>query len=385
MINSEKGIDRLKILVSICMAAIIMWLSSAAVWGTANKAVKYTLQKAVDVAVETSPTLKLYDEKIKLAERRLNMANSAAKVAPEKYWSTDAQRVSNKNEELLYPLQRESELTELKWQRQNYEKKLRNDVAMLYYQILQIKNYLDNQDSVITRAKVEYDTMAKKVKAGLATETILLSYEIAVSDAETMLKTYQRDLDNLYISLNEKLGQSFDTKITLAAAVLPDEELRIDSIDKLAAEVVAASHDVAKFETDKLLTKTKYDILYQYSYYRPAECDTLEDSLLNSDYSIRDQKVAVELKVRSDYNTLLNLKDEIAIKKMDYEQKIKLLDIAQKRYELGMSTYLDLLKTQGERDTALINYDKARLDYYSALQSFKLYIDPVVLDTIANN
>ncbi len=368
-------------LVSISMAAVIICLSSVTVWGAASRPVKYSLQKAIDVAVETSPSLKLFNEKIKLAERRLNMAVATSKVAPEKYWSTDAQHVSNKNEELLYPLQRQSELTELKWQKQNYEKKLRNDVVMLYYQILQVQKYIDNQKSVINRAMLEYDTMAKKVEAGLGTETILLSYEIAVNDAQTMLKTYERDLDNLYINFYERLGLAFDTTVTLVASVLPEEDLRIDSIDKLAEEVVAASHDVAKLETDKLITKTKYDILYQYSYYRPDECDTLEDSLLNSDYSIRDQKVAVELKVRSDYNNLLNQKDDVTIKKMEHEQKVRLLEIAQKRYDLGMSTYLDLLRAQGERDTALINYDNARLDYYVALQAFKLYIDPVVLDT----
>ena len=205
-----------------------------------------------------------------------------------------------------------------------------------------------------------------------------MSYDIVVNESQALLKTYQRDLDILYINFNEKLGLAPDTMVNLSSAILPNEELSINSIDKLAKKVVAASHDVAKLETDKELIKIEHDILYEYSDYIPDDCDTLEDSLLNSDYSIRDQKVAVELKVRSDYNNLLNLKDDTTIRMMEYDQKVKLLEIAQKRYDIGMSTYLDVLKAQGERDTALVGYDKARLDYYSALQSFKLYIDPVV-------
>lgn len=373
-----KSVNRLKRLVSISMAAAIVCFSSVAVWGAESRTEGYTLKKAVDTAVENSPSLKLLDEKIKLAQRRYSTAIEDSKEARYKPWTSDEQHVSNKKEELLYPLQKESELSQLEWERQNSEKKLRNDVAMLYYQILQAKKHLDNQASAITRAEVEYDEMVKKVQVGLATETLLMSYNIVVNESQALLNTYQRDLDILYINFNEKLGLAPDTMVNLSSAILPNEELSINSIDKLAKKVVAASHDVAKLETDKELIKIEHDILYEYSDYIPDDCDTLEDSLLNSDYSIRDQKVAVELKVRSDYNNLLNLKDDTTIRMMEYDQKVKLLEIAQKRYDIGMSTYLDVLKAQGERDTALVGYDKARLDYYSALQSFKLYIDPVV-------
>lgn len=373
-----KSVNRLKSLVSISMLMAIVCFSSVAVRGAESRTEGYTLKKAVDAAVENSPSLKLLDEKIKLAQRRYSTAIKDSKEARYKSWTSDEQHVSNKKEELLYPLQKESEINKLEWERQNSEKKLRNDVAMLYYQILQAKKHLDNQSSAITRAEVEYDAMAKKVRAGLATETLLMSYDIVVNESQALLNTYQRDLDILYINFNEKLGLVPDTIVNLSSATLPDEELSINSIDKLANKVVAASHDVAKLETDKELIKIEHDILYEYSDYIPDDCDTLEDSLLNSDYSIRDQKVAVELKVRSDYNNLLNLKDDTTIRKMEYDQKVKLLEIAQKRYDIGMSTYLDVLKAQGERDTALVGYDKARLDYYSALQSFKLYIDPVV-------
>lgn len=367
----------LKKIVSMCIVLTLLWSSTLIAWGAQSRPVKYTLEKAMDAAVENSSSLKLLEDKIKLAERRYNMAVAASKVAPEKYWSTDAQHVSNKNEELLFPLQREEELKELKRQMQYTEKQLRIDVASLYYKILQTQSYIEEQDNIISRAKMEYEAMKKKVATGVQAQSMLLSYEISVKDAEAKLTAYQRDISNLYMSFNESLGLGLDVVVAFANAELPEVNFHVDDVDKLALDVVAASHDVKKLETEKLITKTKYDILYQYSFYRPDECDALEDSLLNSDYSIRDKKIAVELKVRSDYNDLLNLGDEIAITKMDYELKGKLLDIAQTKYELGLSTYLDFAKAEGEKDAALISYNKAKLDYYIAAQSFLLYIDPV--------
>lgn len=369
-----------KKLISIGTILVMVWMMTSASLGAQSGTVKLSLEQAIDIAVENDQTLKLTDEKIKLAERRYNTAIAISKDAPSKYWGSDAQHISNKNEELLYPLQREADLNELKWKKQNLESKLRIDVTKLFYQILQKQLSLENQKSIISRAKVEYDSMKKKVQSGILTDSALLSYEILVSEAETTLKAIQRDLDNLNINLNEKLGFALDVVVVLSKTELPAENLNIASIDKLVADVVAASHDIKKLESDKLIDKTKYDILYQNSYNTPAECETLENDLLNYDYSIRDKKVAVELKVRVDYNNLLNLMDDITIRKLDYDQKVKLLEIEKKRHELGLSTYLDYVKVQGNVDAALVDLCGAQLNYYVAVQDFKLYIDPVKME-----
>ena len=371
----------MKKLLSFLLVIVMICLSTSAVWGAERKPAKITLQSAIDTALKNDGSLKLLDDKIKLAERRYNMAVAAAKLAPDKTWSSDTQRINNKLEELLYPLQKEADLNEFLWQKSNSEKKLRIDVTLLYFQILQSQRYIDNQNNIVSRTKAEYESIQKKVKSGIVTETMALSYEIAVKNAETVLKGYERDLGNLKSSLNQKMGNALDAEILLTETKLPNEIVDIDSIEDLAVQTVTESHDVKKLENNKLLTKTRYDVLYRYSYIRPDECDTLEDSLLNSDYDIRDKKVAVELKIRQDYNNILNLKDDITIKQMDYDQKVKLAEISKKKYDLGMSTYLDYLSAQNDVGTAEVDLNNAQLEYYKAVQSFRMYIDPVELKT----
>lgn len=374
----QGGIDMKKV-TSLLIVLVMVCLTATVVSGAGNKPVKLTLESAVESAVKNDQSLKLLDEKIKLAERRYNMAVAVAKAAPEKYWATEAQHISNKNEELLYPIQREAELNDLKWQRSNLEKKLKTDVTVLYYQILQSQRYIENQNSIIAKSKEEYKAIQKKVQSGMLSESMLMSYEIAVKNSEITLKGYERDISNQKFSFNQKLGNALETEISLAETRLPLETVDIDSIENLVAAVIKESHDVKKLESNKLINKTKYDILVQYSYYRPDECETLEDSLLNIDYDIRDKKAAVELKVRQDYNSILNLKDDISIKQMDYDQKVKLLEISKKKYELGMTTYLDYLDAQSAVDTARVELNNIQLDLYKAVQSFKMYIDPVGL------
>lgn len=365
---------------SIIITVIVVLIMTSTVWAAQNGNVTISLDEAIKTAIENDQQLKLTDEKIKLAQRRYNSAVAIAKDAPDKYWSTDAQHVANKNEELLYPLQRETELNELKWQRKNLERKLRIEITKLYYQILQKQQSLNNQKSAISRTKAEYDSMKKKVEAGILTDSTLLSYELAMNEADLALKKIQTDLDDFNINFNDRLGVSLDTVVILKKTDLPTESVSVTSIDELAAEVVAASHDIKKLEANKLIDKTKYDILRQYYYNTPDECETLEDKLLNYDYDIRDKKVAVELKIRQDYNNLLNLKDDITIKELDYNQKLKLMEIEKKKSDLGLSTSLDYIRAVGNRDDAFFSLNSARLSYFIAILDFKSYIEPLIID-----
>ena len=106
----------------------------------------------------------------------------------------------------------------------------------------------------------------------------------------------------------------------------------------------------------------------------PDTADTLEDKILNTDYSIRDEKVAVEYKIRSDYNSILNLYDDITIKKMDCEKTQKLLEVAKVKYDIGNITFLDYMKALTDVDNASEAYEQSWLDYYTAVLNFKNYV-----------
>lgn len=365
-----------KVKVSIIIALTAAFLLSSVSWAAGSSKAALSLKKATETAVENDRTLKLTDEKIKLAQRRYNSAVMYSKDAPDKYWSSDAQHVANKYEELLYPLQRETELNELKWQRQYLEDKLRIDVTKLFLRIQQKQRALENQKSIISRAEEEYQAMKKKVESGFMTDTDLRAYEVTIDEAKTRLDSIQRELDNLAADFNDKLGLPYETEVKLKLTALPEESLEIPSIGEIAVIVAENSQDVKALESDKLIDRTKYDIIRRYSYTLPDEYEVLEDSLLNYDYEIRNKKVSVELKVRSDYNNLLNLEDDIKISELNYNQMVRLAEIEKKRMELDISTQLDYIRAEENRDNAYVALCEAKLNYYIALQDFKFLISP---------
>lgn len=351
------------------------------VWAENSDVASITLSQAVESAIKNDKSLKLFDDKIDLAKRRYNYALSMAKDAPDKYWGNDAQHIANKKEEILYPLQRKATLDSLVWERQNSENNLRIEVTRQYFQILQKEQTLANQENIISLNNKEYETRKNQMDLGNITESTLLQYEMAVNNAEITLQSLQNELDNMFITFNDTTGVSLDTKVSLQNIDLPAVNMKIDSVDKLAESVVASSHDVQKMVSDQQLKKTENEILHQYSMFKlPDECESLENDILNLDYDILNKKADIELKVHTDYNNLLNLGDDISIKKLDYDYKTKLYDIAKKKYDLGMITYLDCIKAEGEKDNALIDYKLAQLTYYIAYEQFKLYISPATIE-----
>jgi outer membrane protein TolC len=99
-----------------------------------------------------------------------------------------------------------------------------------------------------------------------------------------------------------------------------------------------------------------------------------EDKATDLSFSIIDQQRTVEQKIRTDYNNILNLRNEINIQKLSYDMAKKKYDIDKLKYDKGLITVIDYLKTSGELDSALVAYNKAQLDYYTGVQDFKNYI-----------
>ena len=129
-------------LIIITAFALTLTAQSWAVTATANT---IGLQGAIDSAIKNNTNIKLTDDKIKVAERRYNTAVAVGKTAATKYWGSDQQRIANVKEETLYPMQREDELNDLKWQKDDITKKLKLDVSKLYYQALDKQAAADGQ------------------------------------------------------------------------------------------------------------------------------------------------------------------------------------------------------------------------------------------------
>lgn len=362
-----------KVCVHIAIGAMLVTIP-AQTWAAGVTPRNINLKDAVDTAISANTSIKLIDDRIKLADTRYQQAVTVSKDAAKKYWGSDITHIANKKEEILYPLQRENDLNELKWEKDNTAKQLQLDITKLYNQILIKQKSIDLQVNAIKSAKDQYSSANSQVQAGVITQTTLLPLDIAIQEAETTLATLQRDKAKLVMDLDKKVGLDINQPLALKYADIPHDEFTVADITKLVGDVVSTAHSVIKLENDKMLDESEYDILESYSATdKPAGSEDLEDKILNLGYSIRDEKIAVEYKIRSDYNNILNLFDDITIKKMDYDKTQKLMEVAKVKYDIGNINFLDYMKALSDTDNASEAYEQSWLDYYTAVLDFKNY------------
>lgn len=367
-----------RIMVIIIVLSVLLLQMTATAATTGSKAKTLSLQDAIDTGIANNSSVKLTAEKIFLAERSLRTANTNSKQIKGDYGTTSNERIANAKTEILYPLQKEAALNNLKWDMENTKRALGLDITKLYYQVMLKQQQIDMQIINLDRAKAEYDIKKKHVEAGTLTESSLLSYKITIDEASTYLATLQRDINKQVMDMNALTGLDINQPLNFKKQAIPNTEFYISNIEQLITDVTKSSHSIEKLESDRYLAEKERDITNGYAIVEtPDEIDDLMEKVLNLDYSIRDAKLSVEYNIRSGYNNLLNLKDDITIKKLNLDKEIKLLEVAKAKYNVGLINTLEYQKAQADRDSAQINHSQSLLDYFLAVEQFKMDIYPV--------
>ncbi|MCR4436281.1 MAG: TolC family protein [Clostridiales bacterium] len=367
-----------RVLCSILAAVLMAGSLSSAGFAADSGSKAYSLQELIDHAVKSSADLSLYEDKIKVAQRRVAEAKARSEYAAQNFTSPYDQTLEHKKEQLLYPLQRQAELEQLQWEKDDKTRRLKLDITRLYYQILLKQQQIEKQSAAVERAKNEYQAQKKKVELGTAADSTLLPLEIAQEQAVAKINTLQKDKDKLVMDMNNTAGFSLDQPLTLKQADLPEADLGTPDLDKIIAGLLSSKYSLKKIQNDKAVTEQERWLTASFNTSgspNDSAVNALDDKLLNAGYDLRDEKINIEYKVRSDYNTVQNLKDDITIKKLEYDKAVKLADTAKLRYDLGLVSALDYQKAQGDVDDAWTAYQQARLDYYMAVQEFKDYIE----------
>jgi len=330
------------------------------------------LNSFIDEVTKVNAKLKLLDDKIVVQEKRYKIAVQNCEEAKNGGISV-AEFLSTKKKILLYPLQAQNQLDELKWQRQNEVKSLKLEATKLFYQYIFKQQELDSQSKVISKAQKEFDIAKKKVEVGDQNSLSLNQSENALSLAKQQLETLKVEKTGIQMKINSLLQRELTQAFEVKAEPLVISEYTNNDLDPIITKKKESGHSVVKLQKGYEETKIEY---YTEGYVEGISSarEQLEYSLMEQENSIKDEKAAIELKIRSDYNGLLNLKDDIEISKLTYDLNTKLQSVSELKYKNGLISISDYLKTAGDKEAALINHNKAQLAYASAVMDFKLYI-----------
>lgn len=361
----------MKRIISLLLMSVLFL--SAVVPSFAEDTTAITLEKAIELAKENSFVLKNYDNNILIAERNLKSAEHQADIVSTSGVVNDSEYLANGKTKELYPAQNQRTLEDLKIEKEEAIKDIEIEVTSAYYslynEILSIQTQKDNLEV----EKQELTSKQQELELGLATQNNVLDLENNIAQTELSIQKAEWSIDMAQMDLAKTLGVNLDTKFLLVEKLDLNVSLDID-VNILSEQAKTQGATVLKAEKDLEMKILEKKVVEKYTRYKsPEGSEDYNKSIADLEKAIEDAKVTEEVKIRTDYNSILNaqLDLEIAILKLEIAERS--LSTNQVKSELGMVIYLDVVKSQNEVDSAKIDIQTKELNLYKLVENFNYY------------
>lgn len=331
-----------------------------------------------DLTVVTIETAILNDNvAVKRAELDVQLKKDEEATAISQKDDIATTRVETDKNRLYYPKEKAMKLhiSEVALQDTKQAEVLKG--TELYYNYLLLVKEITNQNNTVVRLKEELAAINKRIELGTATVNERTTKELAIAKANYALDGLQDKKANLFLDLNLSLQQDLATVLVLEKVKIPFEALpEIDLASDL--EYVLATNlklweMVKQDELDAILLD-----IYENNNSNNANSTNIvkmQSKLEQNKLNIANKKLGVEYDLRSKHNTLLNKYDAVEIKTLELDNANIALKTTTKRYEVGFETENTLKAAKEKVAAAEHALDKAKLDYYLALEGYRYYID----------
>lgn len=337
------------------------------------------IDKMVEIATENSKTIKLYDEKIDIAIRKMNDAEHRADDVPaEHYTMSSATRIENGKTEKLYPLQQKNAVAKLKRDKAEEILALKLQVEEMAYNIAMKQTAIDDKKISLELVKKEFAQKESQLKVGQITETALTTAKNTVALTEFSLKKLNNELLTLKMDFNSKLNLDLKSGFRISLKPLEVNTYENSKVTDLVAELTPTKNAIISKE-EALAEKIKDKWIVHA--YRKASDDSYDDSIRDMEKGIAVDEVAlenakrdVEYKVIADYRAIENAKDSITMAALDLELAKRMYEIEQVRYDLGVTTFTSLEAKREDLSNKILAHQNAVLAHHVKVEKFKDYI-----------
>lgn len=375
-----------KIKVIIASIALVGVLSTGAslAFGASEKGSQIDTNDIIRLTTSNNSELNLFKKKIEVKDKWYHEA--LKEKDNESNYAEDMRKYVN-------PFRRELEIDELEWQRDQKQDEVVLAATKLYYDIMLQDEMIELQKKKIQRLGKLVEYKKAKIEIGTESSVSLIDDETNLKDATTNLTKLENDKERLKMQLNMKIGNPVTKDITLKKVDIPYKVFEVANLENVVENMLKKYHTITYMEEEQKIDIKEKDIVHDYanastntaienamnpsSDYEEKE-EELEDSLTELTYKMDDEKKRIDSKIRMDYNNILNLKDDVALKELDYEKTQTMLQTEKAKLDAGTSTILACDAKEEETLNALYNYNKAKLDYYIATEEFKNFTKKVL-------
>jgi outer membrane protein TolC len=357
---------RKAMLAAVCLAVVTVLVTSAAA-DRPEETRSFSLQEAVDYAMQNSSVIKLSEtavEKAKVSFEEADKAYDKSKDADSGI-SLDVFKV----EKGYYKEMAEMGLTLAEKGREQAIESVKLAVQAAYFDLLFAREKVEIQKSMLEAARKDMEIANKKYELGMVSQVDVLSYEANLESARLNYNTALRDEEYKHMSFNRTIGLPLKTEVDLTGELEYEAPGEVDIEEKVTLalenryEVIAAKEQWKMDKMDFELTSA----WYPENTYKYQQAKYQMDS---SYYSYVSAQQDAELSVRKAYMDMMGAFDSIGVLDKNVERLEKAYKLAKLRYDVGMATNQDVINALNalndvklQRLQAIHGYNLARLQF----------------------
>lgn len=221
-----------------------------------------------------------------------------------------------------------------RWNREIKENQIRYDVERAYYDLLHRKKGVEIAEERIALTEEQYRQTEAMYNVGTIAKEQLVSFELALSQAEAFYNGQKLRYDSQAISFNNTLGLDLDQEVKLTDTIIHKDYEVIDLTNSIEtalqsnAMVKAAQEGYELAELTLQATKGRFPE----NTYRYREQQMEVESAAKG---LADAQSGVEMGVRLAYLGLLGAEEQIVVYEKAIAHAERALELAELRYELG--------------------------------------------------
>lgn len=335
----------------------------------------FTVEDAVAEALDQNKELKLYDDKLKLLDRRIRTAEADADRYENNLGDSESERVENATRVFLTPLQKGNQKDQLLRDRADFLDSLRLGIEEAYINVYLASQRLGDAKSDLSYYEEQLDLKRKELEVGTVTETDVAQYQLKVDEAKISIASAGNTLENRLMTLNNLMGVKLDTYWNISAVETSAKKLEIKDFDPLIDTATSGKDTILTLEEQLEEKEVERSISISYENTRDEEkVQDFDEALLDLRRQIEDEEVSIEAKLRMDYNDSLNEYDNLKIAQLDESYQQKLTEISKLKHELGLISDIEYKGQQESLRAAKRKVEDIQANYYIAYKKYINYL-----------
>ena len=338
---------------------------------TNNTEVYVNMEKAISLAIDNNPGIKLIDKRIEIAEKRFQDAAEVSDDAKFDKSTIDSVNLEYRKEEKLNWQYTKLDLESLKNDRVEAVKNIKNTIQQYYAdaQLLQedvkiIAQEITSIDSKIAEAQL-------KIKLGQLKESdykTLLSQKLTLQNT---LNATNKQYDIKLINLKKEMGIDLSSKLILQNEALPYAVIDIEKLQENIKPYINKDYSVIKLYKQLELKQLERKLVMDYTDYEHSDLvPDLDIDIEEIKANLEVQKFNLEADLWIEYYDIRTLAENITLEELNLDLEKMNYDTITTKSKLGMVDAVTELNAKIAYNSQKNSLQRAKYNYILAANQF---------------